>query len=1356
MRTINRARNPWAALGKEIVACRERRAWLQTNLAKRLNVGQQTVSRWENGSSRPTESVLSALATLLPDHSIEEWRALAGYVQSQSAPVAAPLLPDLPLASLQPDRFEDFCRDLISALYPRARVNRFGAQGDTQYGIDIEAVLADGERHGFQCKRHLTFGPDKVRSAMKELKIGVDQAVILLSRPATAAARLALGKSRKWSIWDSTDIARKARQDLTKDQASILIDTYFPGLRAGFLGIPDPSPFLTPERFFAPFLKHSIFSHAWTLVGRTDVVTQISALLEKDKRAVVLVHGSGGIGKSRTIMAVCNRFQADNPAVSVRIVDAKLNVSPKDLELLRGRETLLVVDDAHDRSDLQILFELVARSESPVRLLVVTRPFARPLIQADLSRLAMLTDEHIIGLKRLQRDEVKALSREILSKLGGQIDLAAQIADATSDSPLATVVGSYLVATKRVHPSVFANEDTFRTHLYRSFEEAITGDLGRPDESETVKDVLGLFSLVQPADIDHPGFRSLAERVVGKPIDKIVSVVTRLHESGVLLKRGRRLRITPDLLAEYILQDRCVSLNRTSSGYAERVASQLDADLLHNVIVNLSRLDWRISQGSTDAGDIVDPLWSRLLEQFRDEPAVREPIAKAISEAAFYQPKRALAFADMVMNVPEFRSEEIPQLLKRVAYNYSFLGDACVRLWELGKNDQRALHQHPYHPIRILSELAAVEVDKPIVYCESTLDFVVSALADNASHQHAYSLFDVIEAALAPDGHQTTSRGYTVTFKPFAVNLAAAKAVRQKAIDAVLKVVSEGKAASATRAAHALHAALRYPMHGPIDQRSDWTDEFVRTLGAVEKIFAERDLDPVVVVALQKSIAWHVSHGEAPAKKAAEKALAAVKKSLKYQITMNLLDGWGDLRLRGIDNFDATQERIATDAKATVRAMHTAFKEPNAIREVLEERFAVIALLRQSHNNPGFVATLVESNVAIGKSIWDAALKKGASYPLVGILDNILGVLIEKESAWALAVSRKALTTGVPELARAVAFAYGWRRRGANAYGRDEIALIGDLMRHPDEVVNMGVVRALENIAANDRAQAVSLLLELDLTKSDRLVHETFMVLMHNQPLKESIKEKAVFGAILAKLHLIHEIDDHWVTAFLREGSSSYPQETLNFLLGRIEHERAMRDTETRDYDAIPWLWANNAELKFRDHPEFPAIISKIVDWMKGKKDWLSEKRGAVLFAAAVGGYDDVTLNALAAPLASPDPTTVLAASSLLTEAPRTLVFTHVPFVSALLAHSHALGIETYRSVGSDLWSAAISGVKSGSPGKPFPEDIAMRDKAEEVLKALPKGSPAWRFYSDLKGEAESFIKMERRHMPDEFAEDEE
>jgi len=59
------------------------------------------------------------------------------------------------------------------------------------------------------------------------------------------------------------------------------------------------------------------------------------------------------------------------------------------------------------------------------------------------------------------------------------------------------------------------------------------------------------------------------------------------------------------------------------------------------------------------------------------------------------------------------------------------------------------------------------------------------------------------------------------------------------------------------------------------------------------------------------------------------------------------------------------------------------------------------------------------------------------------------------------------------------------------------------------------------------------------------------------------------------------------------------------------------------------------------------------------------------------------------------------------------------------------------------LWSATISGVRSGTPGEPFPETIEQRDRSRAIAKDLPAGSIERRFYADMAKSAERDVQRE-------------
>ena len=86
-------------------------------------------------------------------------------------------------------------------------------------------------------------------------------------------------------------------------------------------------------------------------------------------------------------------------------------------------------------------------------------------------------------------------------------------------------------------------------------------------------------------------------------------------------------------------------------------------------------------------------------------------------------------------------------------------------------------------------------------------------------------------------------------------------------------------------------------------------------------------------------------------------------------------------------------------------------------------------------------------------------------------------------------------------------------------------------------------------------------------------------------------------------------------------------------------------------------------------------------------------------------------------------------------------VFKHVGFTSNLLERAYAASYDCYQSVSGSLSSSALSGTRSGTPGQPMPEDVALRDQASAVAGRFDAGSPTSSFYAWLAESAEASIR---------------
>lgn len=366
MRTGNP--RPYKAFGDFVIRLRLKAGLAQqSDLANQVKARQQTVGRWESGVSRPRDKQMPLLASVLKAD-LAELLAVAGYTARTAV---ATFDQPFPIDALNPDSFERFCLYFLSRKYPTADVHRVGGQGHTQEGLDVDVNFTDGTYYTFQCKRVDDFGPQKVRTAVAKHTRAAMKKYLVLTRVASPQARQAIREYNNWDIWDREDVSRIIRQDLSKDEQLRLVDIFFHGQRFALVGETEAGPWQTTEQFYNAFtVGRKAFSHQWQLVGRdTETAEIVASLLIPSIRATFLI-GAGGLGKSRVLKQTVENFEQTNKAALIRFLSPGEEVTSKSLEDLGQGAKLLIVDDAHERDDLQILFQHTAILQNDTKLLL--------------------------------------------------------------------------------------------------------------------------------------------------------------------------------------------------------------------------------------------------------------------------------------------------------------------------------------------------------------------------------------------------------------------------------------------------------------------------------------------------------------------------------------------------------------------------------------------------------------------------------------------------------------------------------------------------------------------------------------------------------------------------------------------------------------------------------------------------------------------------------------------------------------------------------------------------------------------------------------------------------------------------
>ncbi len=1352
--------------GIVIKQAREKMGWQQSELAQRLGgkIRQQAISGWERGISRPRRNMLPLLSEELAID-LGALSEACDYNKGEEIPLPVrPLLTILPLQDLNFDQFEQFCNDLISGLYPNQQVHRWGGQGHKQDGIDLLRRDQSENVAAYQCKKCKEFGSTDVSNAVNEVKIKAKEYVILLSRfPASPGSRKEISKNQNWDIWDAGDISKKVKDLYTSnpDNAIALVDNHFPGWRENFLGVSTPSPWISHQRFFEKFDSNEIFSQRWHLVGRENILKSAKKFLSSDDRFIAILLGLGGSGKTRLLKEISEIAERDLKYI-VRLIETDQSPTLQDFEKLpKGDKLLVLIDDAQQRSNIAGLINNISSIRKRVKFILALHPYGNSQLSEDLRRIGIFSTEleqWDIGSTDLKLSEAKDLAREILSSQANEAEID-RIARLTLDCPLITVMASVLLKRGEINSFVFEGQGAIRSVLIGYQNTMINSLKGNLDPS-VIRKLLNAIAAVQPLNIEDQSFRDSLSEITGLKFYDIAPYIKQFKEHGILISRQQSLRIVPDLLGDVILADACFMspTSYTTTGYAEDLYSKLKALPLQNLIKNLVRVDWQINPDNSERA-LSEFVWSKIEKEFKHSSiSERIQIIQFVKKISYFHPKRALGLARWAINNPTQKTREaagvlskiynptyqdvlneIPPILKGVAYNLEFLTEAMNLLWELAKVDSRETNPFPYHPIRILQDLASYQIGKPVTFNNLVIDACAKWLEEPELSNH--SPFDILDQILVTESSDDSSEGFTISFRPYPVNISAVNGLRERVNDLAFKELLSDDLARASRAAETIGHSLRYPqgLFGRVvkrEERENWTPVFVTTINRLETIMKNDQLDPLVRVLILDNLSWHINYSTTSTRKAAHKVKIALPDSLEQHVALAMYDGWGHFFKR-INDFEKAEQR-KQDWLENIATELIKQKSDQGIIKIIEERLSKQFKIKGRSANPlPFIWTLVKARPSIGMAICER-IKTEHNSALVEVLSIVLAELIKHDASSTIILSNTFLKLKNIKLARMVAQAFGWNRGNRTSLVKNELKLLSDLSISNDQSVRINMIRAAQIIAKDDRVTAINLLSLLKFQDSAAIAEEYFSVFYSpGFPSWISLPSKQL-DLIWDQLVLCPSLDDYHISKFLSEASEVCPGKVLKLLKVRVEKDEKQHNRD--EYKALPYDWQH--QLKFRNDPNFLSILSEIRNWIAQKTDsWQRAMMGAKIFTGVAIEFDHNTIKILEEGIFSGTKEQLDAVISILREAPREFVWDHVDFVRTLLDQSAKYGDSTLKRASGALYNSVISGVRTGIPGQPFAEDIAQRDRSIKTLESLKPGSREAIFFKSLAESAIQNIK---------------
>ncbi|CCK62459.1 helix-turn-helix domain-containing protein [Mycobacterium canetti] len=1344
---------------------RARLGWDQAEFGRRVGVGQQTVSRWERGLSRPKRAMAVTVANVL-GLTADEVLAAAGYIgavadsSKEISPSVRPLAPTLPFHELTPERFEAACVEILQHLHPGGHASRFGGPGERQDGID---VLVDGESRAIaQCKRHQQFGPKDVETAVRAVASPAAKNYLFLSRrTATASARAEMARHDTWQLWDGEDLSRYVRTKMTRDDSAVrFVDSYFPNHREPFLGVPQPGPWLSIAEFYAATSGNQPFTHDWVLAGRQTDLAELQTAIESNAHHAAVLFGRGGTGKTRLLRSIAEIF--DGQDWLVRMLPTGSQPDPSAYELLPTHgDVLLIIDDAHERDDVGHIVARVRARNRAARVLIACRPYGERDLDRELCRVGVvLSDLPPVRLGDLTEDEAAVLAREALGPEHSRF--ADRLAMLTLDCPLATTVGGYLIRTGALDPRNLEQDDRIRRQILLGFKDALIAESPHGDSGQRSA-VIEAISALQPFRSGDPGFQSAIAKLVDAPYNRIRHHLRSLEDSGVLIRRGDSLRLAPDLLGDVVLADACFDKKAgIDSGYLSHVLAAATDDALANAFVNISRVDWQVGHGLAEAAASIWGSIQRDLEKREIETHLK--ILALLKRVAPFQPERVISVVRWILDNPVeetpagvdpvslFRRtwrdvlDELPAILHAASGPLECFRESCGILWELAQTDRRPTHQYPNHPLRVLRELAEYAPQRPPEYNEAIVELAES-WAEKAPE---LSPLTAIEGLVATEGstHRYSAGTQTLSIHPFALRQDVVRPIRRRAIELALREIRSGDYRRGVAGAQFAQLALRYPAGSFGRQVSDeepksWNADFIETIDALKELLYSVQLDPVVCVAILETLHTHSGgHGDGPTRGAAEAAIAALPDSVAFEFALVVHDGWGALVHEVGTDFER-HLRAISDRLSRISSRAVSELDDTALVLLVEERLQreISAFDRDITGGSRLLGALIEQRSSVIEAIVTRLFENNDS--ALQILTRTLVSLLGRWRPEALmGTVHRLLHHPAPAVRMQTIAGLADRDRSVRALHEGELELLQQSASCPEVDVRLAVVWAARALAATDARVAGDLLTRIRFSDSRIVAQHIFLCLdWDSKHLSWPALSAEQQSTLLAGLTDVDDIDDHSIMEFLRRLAAENPRRVLGLLRQRIEVAEGMHDL--RHFSPLPYHWRD--PLPLRDHPDFLTHLRELLAWLGDDSSWKRMHFGRGLFAAAAGAFDEPVLSLLLEILRTETEADARTVARVLEEAPNEFVFDHVGFVSEALTSAARFGTDTLKTMRTSLYNSATTGMREGRPGEPFPQDLRLRDECTAIADALPEATAVAHFYRDLSHYGDEAVKRELR-----------
>lgn len=1206
-----------------------------------------------------------------------------------------------------------------------------GKTGHKQNGLDVRLTLPDGQIYDYQCKLVKKFDLTDVNRAIKAYTASANKKYLVLSLVANPKCRDEVQKNQDWHLIDRNDINIIFRNNLSPEDQKKIIRNYFPGQDLYILGHSDASPWRNIDEFYQPFMgEKALLSHNFPIFGRDNEIKEIrEALSDISGNPLIILSGAGGMGKSRLLKEALEIQRKYSPETLIYILSPSGALSASTLNDLGTNKKIIVIDDAHDQSDTHVIAEYATRNPQS-KIILSTRPYGVNRIKREA--ITFNLSPRLIQLKELSKENLINLARSIQNHLSDNDKISNGVIDRIPEwagfSPLMVMLIVKLHLDKSILPAALANDEECKNLILKKFIDVISGDLGSEQDASDGKSTLQAFSLLQPINISHKHNLNMLSIISGVHIDTTERIIKNYENSGVIIKRENYYRLSPDIIADFIIEEAgCVNRARLSE-FSQNALNQCSGDLLINIITNLGRLDWRINHNTSEPQDLLKEYWYECLTIDSEF----DPRLNAITSVAPFQPQQAFNFVhNMLMKDRNFSS--FTEILKGASYQDDLIGKCYELLWEMRKLEDRDPNQHPSHPLNAINEIGGYK--RNINYALELLNFSKS-IANNKSNWNINAspidLFRILLKTSAKFHKPVDSTSISISDK--FINYQYVKNIREDIINILIDHLCCDNELISVIAAKGLSHALK-PINemlepsAPTELIESIDAEIENTLQKIKIIITTNKLAMRSISYYFNSLHSISEYQHGATSNVSYEICQILLNDFECGIIIALTQGYGNLNFfrNATFNWDEFLNNLSNTTICTYADIELRI---DFIVDQLKKIHHYTSNLNQSIP---LIHRLINSDIDLSRKIINICAKNH---------DHIVNIYASF-AVWKLLIDDKAyIDAHLHDLLEGNNCELRYKYINAHrVLSRDitidNLSTLINYIHSNDSIDVSNASRVLACWAQTHPQIAKILIKNIDYSNSSLLNNELFQAINHVIQLNVNTNKWA-YQYIISRINPLIDYSGYSVINFIADASFYYPTETARFLLKITHHSKS--------FLRFPTLFsADSFNFRFIETEMFHQVLDII--WCEFSKESTAEalypisrliNQISIRNPGRLVDYlkEKINQNATKSEWE--------AIANILWMIGHDFVFAHHDFVDLILNYSKNINHDLCEKISNNLYSSTVNGTKWGTPGKPAERDLEILEKSKKCLSNTALLSAAYPLYQKLIKYSENEIKNTR------------